>query len=125
MKSPRISSSLFALTPRRRVDGKVKVVDRWSRQCPGEFLDNGIDKAAEFLSRVNLARESLDLRMLDRIALHSEMQTQLNRRADARLLRTGNTGAILPGSLFQYPQNRIASFALVILNCLDSIIQQK
>jgi len=56
---------------------------------------------AEFLPRLNLALESLDLRMLDRIALRSQFQTQLNRRADTVFLRVRNIGAILPGSLFQ------------------------
>ena len=53
------------------VCGKIEVVDSRFGQGPREFIYNGTNKLAEFLSHINLARKSLYPRMLDGVVLLS------------------------------------------------------
>ena len=57
-----------------RLGGKVKVVYCRSWQGAGEFINDGTDKLAKFPFHMNLTRESLNLRVFDRIALRPQYQ---------------------------------------------------
>lgn len=113
------SLSLIRFNPKTGVNGKVKVVDSRFRQCPREFINDGTNKLAKLVSRANLARKSLNLRMLDRIVLRPQIQAQLHGRATAVDFGMRNVGTHFFSAFFQYPENSVARFTFIVRICHD------